>query len=105
MGILAPGSAYTRPSAQPPINTSGNFFGAHVLEGRSTNLKILWSIFSPFQAILFVYSEEEKNVTPNLIFFCDLKPYAKFWTPTITPCGRNVTGAERREKTPLIVET
>ena len=25
MGVLAPGSAHTRPSAQPPIHTSGNF--------------------------------------------------------------------------------
>ena len=29
MGVLAPGSAYTRPSAQPPIDMSGNF-PAHV---------------------------------------------------------------------------
>ena len=26
MGVLAPGSAHTRPSAQPQINTSGNFW-------------------------------------------------------------------------------
>ena len=25
MGVLAPGSAHARPSAQPPIGTSGNF--------------------------------------------------------------------------------
>ena len=25
MGVLAPGSAHARPSAQPPINPSGNF--------------------------------------------------------------------------------
>jgi hypothetical protein len=29
MGVLAPGSAHARPSARPPINTSGNF-PAHV---------------------------------------------------------------------------
>ena len=29
MGILAPGSAHARPSAQPPINVNGNF-PAHV---------------------------------------------------------------------------
>jgi hypothetical protein len=29
MGVLAPGSAHVRPSAQPPIDTSGNF-PAHV---------------------------------------------------------------------------
>ena len=27
MGVLAPGSAHARPSAQPPINTSGNILG------------------------------------------------------------------------------
>ena len=25
MGVLAPGSAHARPSARPPIDTSGNF--------------------------------------------------------------------------------
>ena len=29
MGVLAPGSAHARPSARPPIDTSGNF-PAHV---------------------------------------------------------------------------
>ena len=29
MGVLAPGSAHARPSAQPPIDVSGNF-SAHV---------------------------------------------------------------------------
>ena len=29
MGVLAPGSAHARPSAQPPIDTSGNF-SSHV---------------------------------------------------------------------------
>ena len=29
MGVLAPGSAHARPSARPPIDTSGNF-QAHV---------------------------------------------------------------------------
>ena len=29
MGVLAPGSAHARPSARPPIDTSGNF-SAHV---------------------------------------------------------------------------
>ena len=29
MGFIAPGSAHARPSAEPPIDTSGNF-AAHV---------------------------------------------------------------------------
>jgi hypothetical protein len=36
--------------------------------------------------------------TPNLIFFCELKPHAKFRNPTITPSGRKVTSGERRER-------
>ena len=37
--------------------------------------------------------------TPPLIFFCDLKPHAKFQNPTITPSGRKVSvGEEEREK-------
>jgi hypothetical protein len=36
---------------------------------------------------------------PKSYFFCDLKPHAKFWNPTITPSGRKVTRRrERREK-------
>ena len=32
MGVLAPGSAHARPSAQPPIDTSGNL-SAHMSGG------------------------------------------------------------------------
>jgi hypothetical protein len=32
------------------------------------------------------------------ILFCELKPHAIFWTPTINPSGRKVKGAERRKK-------
>ena len=32
MGVLAPGSAHARPSARPPIDTSGNFL-AHMSGG------------------------------------------------------------------------
>ena len=32
MGVLAPGSAHERPSARPPIDTSGNF-SAHISGG------------------------------------------------------------------------
>ena len=32
MGVLAPGSAHARPSARPPIDTSGNF-SAHMSGG------------------------------------------------------------------------
>jgi hypothetical protein len=32
------------------------------------------------------------------LFFCELKPHAKFLNPTITPSGTKVTRAERRER-------
>ena len=70
MGLLAPGSAHARPSAQPPTR-----FFSH----------------------------------PKSYFFCELKPHAKFWNPTITPSGRKVTRRREREReekiTPLIVDT
>ena len=37
MGVLAPGSAHARPSAQPPINTSGNF-PAHMSAESPSNI-------------------------------------------------------------------
>ena len=37
MGVLAPGSANTRPSAQPPVDSSGNF-SAHVSRGGGVKL-------------------------------------------------------------------
>ena len=36
MGVLAPGSAHARPSARPPIHTSGNF-SAHMWGGVAGN--------------------------------------------------------------------
>ena len=38
MGVLAPGSAHARPSAQPPIDVSGNF-PAHMSGAKSGNSK------------------------------------------------------------------
>ena len=37
MGVLAPKSAHARPSAQPPIDTSGNF-SAHVSAESPSNI-------------------------------------------------------------------
>ena len=37
MGVLAPGSAHARPSARPPIDTSGNF-PAHVSAESPSNI-------------------------------------------------------------------
>ena len=37
MGVLAPGSAHARPTAQPPIDVSGNF-SAHVSAESPSNI-------------------------------------------------------------------
>ena len=37
MGVLAPGSSHARPSAQPPIDTSGNF-PAHLSAESPSNI-------------------------------------------------------------------
>jgi hypothetical protein len=37
MGVLAPGSAHARPSAQPPIDVSG-YFSAHVSAESPSNI-------------------------------------------------------------------
>ena len=76
MGVLAPGCAHARPSAQPPIDTSGNC-----------------SVHVP-----------QFFLSPQILFFCDLKPHAKFRNPTITPSWRKVSGGEEK-KMPLIVDT
>ena len=39
MGVLAPGSAHTRPSAQPPIDTS-RIFPAHMSEAFASFLSV-----------------------------------------------------------------
>ena len=79
MGVLDPGSARAQPSAQSPIDTTGNF-SAHVhgMVGKT-------SIFSPFQVILSTFRFFQKKTkklthrgvggppkflfTQNLIFF------------------------------------
>jgi hypothetical protein len=61
MGVLAPGSAHARPSARPPIETSGNFSGAYV--SRVTFLKfphlpvkigLFWGVGGVPQLIFFI---------------------------------------------------
>ena len=61
MGVLAPGSAHARPSAQPPINTSGNI-SAHVFGffcGGGWNLKMFlinFPIFTWGEGVLLLTS-------------------------------------------------
>jgi hypothetical protein len=47
MGVLANGSVHVRPSAQPPIDARGNFFGARVWNGESGNSKQFFFFFKP----------------------------------------------------------
>jgi hypothetical protein len=56
MGVLAPGSAYTWPYAQPPIKTSGHLFGTHIWGG-----VVFWSTFSQNQRILSHLFSSKKN--------------------------------------------
>ena len=42
------------------------------------------------QPLIFFY--------PKTYFFCDFKPIAKFWNPTITPSGRKVITSEREKE-------
>ena len=58
MGILAPGFAHARPSAQPPIDMSGNFkpyVSAESPSNISPNCIEKWSTLSPLsgQNIIF----------------------------------------------------
>ena len=88
MVALAPGSTYARPSAQPPIDTSGNL-SAQVSEGGGIekNLKNYGGKGGP----TFFYR--------NLFSFLrDLKSDTKFRNPTITPSGRKLTQAERERE-------
>ena len=69
MGVRAPGSAHARPSAKPaPKKTKRGTGGVSQI------------CFTP------------------ILFFCDLKPHAKFQNHTVTPSGRKVTRSEKREK-------
>jgi hypothetical protein len=82
MRFLAPGSAQARPSAQPPINTWGNFHCKCLKEGDQ--------FLCHFRRFSLFLKNPKKS---------------KFQNPTITPSGRKVTTSEREKKTPLIVDT
>ena len=73
-------SMHSRPSSQSPINTSEKKLATCLGENKLTPCFI-----------------------PNLFFWGDFKPHAKFLNPTITPSGRKVTTSERdkRRKFPL----
>ena len=70
MGVLAPGSAHARPSAQPPIDVSGNF-PAHVsgVGGCWNFEKFFLSTSSPNQAILSTFLKQMLNLLFLFLFF------------------------------------
>ena len=67
MGALAPGSAHARPSAQPPIDTSGNFSGG----AKKIDLKTPCKISEPYDNSFWEKSnnlgkkEQEKKKAVN----------------------------------------
>ena len=80
MGVLAPGSAHARPSARPPIDTSGNFPAPVSAE---------WpSALKTVKKILKLESS----------YFCYLGAHAKIWNTTTTPSGVLATAATTRKE-------
>jgi hypothetical protein len=70
MGFLAPGSAHARPSAQPPIDVSGNF-PAHVSAE---------SLFLNFP-ILGGRGVHRKKISIGILIFMLLWSPCKIWEP------------------------
>jgi hypothetical protein len=62
--------------------------------GEVKKVKNVFSISGNFKHSLF----PKINPKPQILFFCDFKPHAKFWNPTITPSWRKVTGSEKKKK-------
>ena len=107
----APGSAHARPSAQPPIDTSGNFSPQVSGKGGRVHKLTNFLVISGDSKHFSFFPKKPKKSTPGvqgggppilfqpqILFFCDLKSHAKFWNPTITPSGRKVTTSERRRR-------
>jgi hypothetical protein len=83
MGVIAPGSAHARPSARPPIDTSGYFPAPVSAE---------WP--SAFKTVKILFLLESS-------YFCYLGAHAKIWNPTTTPSGvlaKAVTRKQEQEK-------
>jgi hypothetical protein len=101
MGNLAPGSVHTGSSAQPPINTSGNFW--HTCLGGGKQMLSTFSYFPKKETPKKSNLPGGRGVPqivfhPKSYFFCYLKPHAKFRNPMITPSGRKVKQEEIRKK-------
>ena len=65
MGVLAPGSAHARPSAQPPIDVSRNFPAHMVGVHNATSLCISCPIY-PAIAVLNVVA----NMSVITLYYC-----------------------------------
>ena len=79
MGVLAPGSAHARPSARPPIDTSGNFPAPVSAEWPSA-FKTVKNL-EPYDNPFWGFSNGGKNKK--------MKKYGKF---PLTPMGVLVPG-------------
>ena len=83
MGVLAPGSAHARPSARPPIDTSGNFPAPVFAEWPSAFKTV------KIPEIFFLLESS---------YFCYLGAHAKIWNPTTTPSVVLNNGIKNKKK-------
>ena len=71
MGVLAPGSAHARPSARPPIDTSGNI-SAHMSRGVVKLAESFSDQLSrqirEFEALFFFFKKNPKHSGGGTIF-------------------------------------
>ena len=101
MGVLAPGSAHARPSARPPIDTSGNFSGTRVC-------RVTFKISpNPSKKLL----KKPKKSPPRgpgggagsnffftQIFIIFFRSPCKIWEPYDNPFWKNSDGGGEKEE-------
>ena len=111
MGVLDSGSAHARPSARPPINTSGNF-PAHISAESPSTFKNLPQLLRshirsfgtlgqllklPNFSALKCHSAGVGGV-PECFLLIGILIFMLLWNPTTTPSGILNNGGRRRKK-------
>jgi hypothetical protein len=99
MGVLAPRPVDARPSAQPPIDTTGNDSLQVSVGGLLINFLAISCDSKHFSKKKKKKIAHPNVYLPQILFCCDLKPHDKFQNPMITASGRKVSvGEEKRKK-------